>query len=111
MSELALDHSERDAFAGHLDGVSVAELMGRETAADAGGGAEAAEFIAGTALRLGAAAGASFDDTEERSDRQLEAVAGPGLEVLPAPVVHPDPAALAAVPVTNQNRGAARLEV
>jgi hypothetical protein len=30
VAELALDNYERHAFVGHLDGVGVAELMGRE---------------------------------------------------------------------------------
>ena len=36
VSELALDDDQRDAFAGHLDGVRVAELVRREAPADAG---------------------------------------------------------------------------
>jgi hypothetical protein len=36
VSELALDHVEGDAFAGHLDGVRVAELVWCESSADAG---------------------------------------------------------------------------
>ena len=36
VSELALDHEQRDPFAGHLDGVCVAELMGREPPSHAG---------------------------------------------------------------------------
>src|SRR3954453_15856467 len=34
--ELTLDHDERDAFAGHLDGVSMAELVWRESPPPAG---------------------------------------------------------------------------
>jgi hypothetical protein len=36
--ELALDHNQRDAFSGHLDGVGVPELMRREPAPDPCGG-------------------------------------------------------------------------
>ena len=36
MPELALDHEQRDPFAGHLDGVRVPELVRREPVADAG---------------------------------------------------------------------------
>ncbi len=32
VTELALDHLQRDAFAGHLDGVGVAQLVGSEAA-------------------------------------------------------------------------------
>src|SRR5450432_3552546 len=35
MPELALDHEQRDPFAGHVDGVRVPELVWREPAADA----------------------------------------------------------------------------
>jgi hypothetical protein len=36
VAELPLDDHQRDPFAGHLDGVGVAELVGREPALDAG---------------------------------------------------------------------------
>ena len=36
MSELALDHDERDALVRHLDRVSVPELVRREPAPDTG---------------------------------------------------------------------------
>ncbi len=39
MVELALDDVQWDAFAGHLDGVSVAQLVGREAPSDTGGDA------------------------------------------------------------------------
>ena len=38
MSELALDDDQRDAFAGHFDGVGVLELVWREASTDAGSG-------------------------------------------------------------------------
>ena len=37
MAELSLDHNEWHALAGHLDGVRVPELVGREPAPYAGG--------------------------------------------------------------------------
>ena len=36
MAELALDDDQRDAFAGHLDGMGVAQLVRSEAAAHAG---------------------------------------------------------------------------
>jgi hypothetical protein len=36
VSELPLDDDERDAFVRHLDSVGVPELVGRESAPDAG---------------------------------------------------------------------------
>ena len=35
MAELALDDDERDSLVGHLDGVGVAELVGREAPTNA----------------------------------------------------------------------------
>ena len=37
MSELALNHEERDTLARHLDRVRMPELMGRESPAHTGG--------------------------------------------------------------------------
>ena len=46
VSELALDHVERYAFSGELDGVRVAQLVWREPSAHAGVDAEAPELDA-----------------------------------------------------------------
>ena len=46
MAELALDHVQRDAFAGELDSVGVAELVRREAAPDTRFGGEPAELDA-----------------------------------------------------------------
>ena len=50
VGELALDHVERHAFAGELDGVGVAELVRREAAPDARLGGEPAELTRMLAL-------------------------------------------------------------
>jgi hypothetical protein len=42
--ELALDDDQRDALAGHLDGVRVAELVDCEAPADAGVGGGVARY-------------------------------------------------------------------
>ena len=44
MAELALDDVDRDPFAGELDRVGVAELVGRESPADAGVSRQLAQF-------------------------------------------------------------------
>ncbi len=44
MAELALDDVDRDPFAGELDGVGVAELVGREPPPDAGVSSQLAQF-------------------------------------------------------------------
>jgi hypothetical protein len=46
VSELTLDDVEGDAFAGHLDGVGVSELVGREAPAHAGVGCQVAQRVA-----------------------------------------------------------------
>jgi hypothetical protein len=48
MAELALDHVQRDALAGHLDGVGVTELVRGESAPDRGLDGEAAQLGAHT---------------------------------------------------------------
>ena len=68
MAELALDHVERDALAGELDGVGVAQLVRREAAPDAGLGGEPAELDARVRARPGPPAGRAVDDAEQRPD-------------------------------------------
>ncbi len=46
MPELSLDHHERDALVGHLDRVSVAELVRSEPAPHAGGSGGVLELLA-----------------------------------------------------------------
>ena len=47
VSELALDDDQRDALAGHLDGVGVAELVRREASPHAGLAGDSAQLGAG----------------------------------------------------------------
>ena len=47
MPELALDDVHRNALAGELDSVPVAELMGREPAPNSRGGGQPAQLRAG----------------------------------------------------------------
>jgi hypothetical protein len=53
VSELALDDDQRDAFAGHLEGVGVAQLVRSEAAAHAGSGGRSTQV--GTRLAAPAA--------------------------------------------------------
>jgi hypothetical protein len=76
VAELTLDDHERHAFARHLHGVGVAELVGREAAAHAGRGA--AQLRAGGCGRPRSAPGGAVDDAEQRPDRKLEAKLEPG---------------------------------
>jgi hypothetical protein len=67
--ELALDDDERYAFAGHLVGVSVSELVGREASANTSGRRGAPELRACPRGAPVASARRSFDDADERADR------------------------------------------
>jgi hypothetical protein len=98
VAELALDDVERDALAGELDGVGVAQLVRREAAPDARLGGEPAKFDARVGARPGPSAGRAVDDAEQWPDRELEAGGEPGAQLLPAPGVHADFAAATALP-------------
>jgi hypothetical protein len=53
MAGLALDYVERDALVGELDGVGVAQLVGREPPPHTGGRGDAAPVGAGGARGFG----------------------------------------------------------
>jgi hypothetical protein len=90
VSELALDDDQWHALAGHLDRVCVTQLVRSEASANAGSRRGAPELSACPACRPRAAAGASVDDAEQRTDGQHDPRGEPRLELLPPPVVHPD---------------------
>jgi hypothetical protein len=55
--------------------------------------------------------GGAVDDAEERANRHACAVAKPRTQLLEAPLVHADLAALAALAVADQQRSAVLVEV
>ena len=69
MAELALDHVQRHALAGELDGVGVAPLMRRKAPPDTRLHSEPAEFDADPGARPGPAASRAVDDADQRFDR------------------------------------------
>jgi len=77
-------------------------LVRRETAPDAGGNGGSAEVGPGGDTGPLAAARRTVDDAEQRSDRKLEPQLEPGLELFPAPRIHPDLAAPAALAATHE---------
>ena len=79
VSELALDDDEWDAFAGHLDGVGVAELMWGEPTPHAGSRGGLTEFFPGRSVGPVPSARRPGDDAEQRSDWKLEPCLKPGL--------------------------------
>lgn len=111
MSELALDHVERDAFASHLDRMGVAQLMRREPLANAGLVREPPQLCSHGAGRPGPATGGAFDDAEKPADRKLRAVAEPWAQLLPAPVVHADFTSFSALAVADQKCAASLVQV
>jgi hypothetical protein len=50
-------------------------------------------------------------DTKQRTDGQADATVNPRLEVLPAPVIHADLAALVALPMAHEDRATPSVEV
>jgi hypothetical protein len=91
VTELALDDDQRDAFAGHLDRVGVAELVcGAKRRSTPAAAAVRRSLRAGGRGCPGSAACRSVDDAEQRADGKLNAEFEPRLEFLPAPVVHAD---------------------
>lgn len=111
MPELALDDEERDTFAGHLDGVCVPELMGREPAAYPGclgGPAQLSAYAGGCAWSPSCR---SAQDAEQRADWQRCAEDEPSLQLLPGPAVHSDLAAFAAFPATDEDRPTRVIEI
>jgi hypothetical protein len=68
VSELSLDHDERNAFAGHLDGVSVPQLMRREPATNAGFLGSPVQLGADAGWCAGSSARGTTQDAEQGSD-------------------------------------------
>jgi len=99
MTELALDHEQRHAFARHLHRVGVSQLMRREPAPH--------PSPAGCDVQLGAGAGwcpratsrRASQHAEQRPDRKRRAQLQPRVKLLPAPSVHADFPAFAALAV------------
>ena len=83
--ELALDDVERDALAGELKRVRVAQLVRREPTPDACLRCEPAELGADRGARPGSSAGGAVDDAEERPDGQLGAVRSARGAAAPSP--------------------------
>lgn len=81
VSELALDHDQRDPFACHLDGVRVPQLVRREPATHPGRECEVMELGADTGWCERPAAGRSAQNTEQPADRQVAAELQPWLQM------------------------------
>lgn len=111
MTDLSLDHDQRDAFVRHLDRVCVAQLVWREAAPDARRGGCMMQLLACGRCFPASAGGRAVDHAQERSERELAAGLEPRVELLPGPAVHPDLSALAAVPAPHEHGAAATVLV
>jgi hypothetical protein len=99
-------------FARHLDGVGVPELAWSETPADACSDGRPPQMRAGGGARpRSAAAGRTVDDAEEWPDGQFDSELEPGLQFFPAPRVHSQFAAAAALATVDKQRAAAVVQV
>jgi hypothetical protein len=111
VSELPLDHDERDPFVRHLDRVGVSQLVWREPPSHAGGCGRVMQlFSRGGAFPM-SSGGRSVDHAQQCADRKLAADLQPGVELVPCPTVHPDLSALAALSTSDQYSAARPVEV
>jgi hypothetical protein len=111
MPELALDHIQWDALSCHFNGVGVAQLVRREAAADTGPARQAPELRSCRGSRPRPSRRGPADHAEKRTNRQLHPELQPGIKLLPSPIVHPNLAALATLPMADEHRSAPGLEV
>ncbi len=111
MTELALDHEQWDAFARHLHGMRVAQLMRREPTSHPRSAGRLMQLRSDAGRSPRTSAGRSAQDAEQRPDRERRAQREPRGELLPGPAVHPDLAPLAAFAKAHQNRAPDRVKV
>src|SRR3954466_13845389 len=109
--ELALDEMSGTPFVGHLDGVGVPELMGRETPPNAGFRSCPPKVGACGCRRPRPPTRGAVDDAERWADREMEAHVKPRLQMFPGPLIHADLAAAAALPAAHEQRASAPVEV
>jgi hypothetical protein len=111
LAELALDDDQRDAFAGHLDRVGVAQLMWREATPHSCRGRRSTQLRACRCGRPVPSAHRAVDDAQKRTDRQPTPYVEPGLELLLSPGVHADLATAPALAAPDQDGAAALIKV
>src|SRR5215212_9576832 len=85
--------------------------MRRESPPHTGLGGKPTELDADAGARPGPAASGAVDDAEQRPDRQLNPVAEPGRQLLPAPGVHADLASAATLALAHEQRPPPQVEV
>jgi hypothetical protein len=111
VSELALDHDQRNALMRHLDCVRMTELVRREpTSYPRRSGCVMQLLLRRRGLPT-PAGGWPVDHAQQRSDRELAADLEPRAELFPGPAVHTDLAPLAAFPASDEHRAAAAVKI
>lgn len=111
VSELPLDDYERHALVGHLHGVSVAELVWRESSADTGCCGGVVQLFAGGRGFPASPGGRPVDHAEHGADRELAADLEPWLDLFPGPAVHSYLASLAALTTSDEYGAAVSVKV
>src|SRR5215210_1247032 len=85
--------------------------MRRKAPPHTGLGGKPTELDPDPGARQGPAASGAVDDAEQRPHRQLDPVAEPGRQLLPAPGVHADLAPTATLALAHEQRPPPRIEV
>jgi len=103
MPELPLYDQQRDTLAGHLDGVSMSQLVRRNSTANACGMSRRVELDTDPGGRTRPPARRAPKHAEQRPDRERGTELQPRVQLLPRPPVHPDLTTLVTLPVPDQN--------
>jgi hypothetical protein len=97
MPELALYDQQRDTLAGHLDGVSMSQLVRRNSTANAGRMSRRVELDTDPGGRTRPTESRGSEHAEQRPDRQRGTELQPRVQLLPCPPIHPDLTTLVAL--------------
>ena len=111
MPGLPLYNEQWDTLAGHLDGVSVSQLVRRYPSANAGSISRGVQLDTDPRGRTRPTAGRASEHAEQRSDRERGTEHQPRVQLLPGPPVHPDFATLVALPVRYQHGASFWVEI
>jgi hypothetical protein len=102
VAELALDHVQRHALAGHLYRVGVAKLMRCDASPHPGLGRQPSHVYSHAGASPWSSGGGPVNDAEQRADRQRHPLLEPRSPVLLAPVVRADLPPLSALAVADE---------
>lgn len=111
MAELALDDDQRDTLVSHLDRVRVPQLVRGEPTTNTGESGGPPELLASGRRLPASPGGCAVDYAEQSSDWQIGSDLEPWLQLIPGPAIHPDLAALAALPASYQDGAAQAVKI